>query len=139
MDSIITITSEAITLEALLAEMGEHPCCGARVLFLGTVRRENEKKSVQAIFYECYETMAKKELQTIIHEAKKLWEVHEIGVAHRIGHLSVGQVSLIVAVFSPHRKAAFLAGEYVIDQLKKKVPIFKREIYATGEAAWLAK
>ena len=125
----VFITTEPVTSEDLLFEMGEHPCCGARILFLGTVRKENDGKRVDAIFYECYGAMAKKELDTIIQEAKKSWEVHEIGIIHRVGKLSVGEASLIVAIFSPHRKAAFLAVDYVIDQLKKRAPIFKKEIY----------
>ncbi len=138
MDTVF-ITSDPIYSEDLLMEMEKHDCCGARLLFLGTVRKENETRPVDALFYECYEEMAKKEFFKIIDEAKKLGEVHEIGIAHRIGRLLAGEVSLIVAVFAPHRKAAFLAEEYVIDQLKKRVPIFKKEIYAAGESEWLEK
>lgn len=132
MDPIL-VTDKAVFVEDLLAEMEKHPCCGAGVWFLGIVREEFQKeapeKKVRGIFYECHPPMAEKELGKIIGETKEKWPVHQIGVAHRIGYVAAGETSLIVVVFSPHRQEAFAAISFVVDELKKRVPIWKKEIY----------
>lgn len=81
--------------------------------------------------------MAKKEIEKIVQEAKEKCPVHQMAVAHRIGQLNAGETSLMVVATAPHREAAFAAIQYVIDQLKKRAPIWKKEIYETGEEEWL--
>ena len=137
--NLITITTDPIFVEDLLAEMETHLCCGAFVWFLGVVRDENEGSKVKEIYYECYEGMAKKELSKIAEEAKGQWGVHQIAIAHRIGSLPVGETSLIAVVSSPHRKEAFAALEQIIDRLKVSVPIWKKEIYAEENARWIGE
>lgn len=134
----IVITEDPIGSEEVMGKMREHSHCGARVLFSGTVRGKNRGREVRWIHYESHAPMARKELSRIIGEAKAKWEVHEIGIAHRLGRLAVGQTSLIVTACAPHRDAAFSAGEYIIAELKKRVPIFKKEIYADGTSSWLS-
>lgn len=118
--------------------MEKHPCCGAVLWFLGIVRGESQKeapeKKVQGIFYECYQPMARKELEKIIGETKERWPVHQIGVAHRVGFVAAGETSLIAAIFSPHRQEALSAISFFVDELKKRVPIWKKEIYEESAA-----
>lgn len=132
MDPIL-ITDKAVFVENLLEEMEKHPCCGAVLWFLGIVRGESQKegpaREIRGIFYECYLPMARKELEKIIGETKEKWPVHQIGVAHRTGVVAVGETSLIVTIFSPHRQEALSAISFFVDELKKRVPIWKKEIY----------
>lgn len=97
---------------------------GAVVHFIGTVRAE---EGVTGLFYEGYEKMAVRLLQEIAEEACKRWPVEEISVVHRIGWLEAGEPSVVIAVSSAHRREAFAACQFVIDQIKEVAPIWKRE------------
>lgn len=90
------------------------------------------------IEYECFQEMAKKELERIIKEAREKWPIHEVLVAHRMGRLAVQETSLLLLVMAPHRREAFEAGQYIIDVLKKRVPIWKKEWYEDGKGDWIA-
>jgi len=132
------LTKERISLELLKRQLPVAGECGASVWFEGVVRNHNDGKRVEGIEYECYEAMARRELETIVAEMQKRWPIDNVRVAHRIGFLEVGETSLVVGVASPHRKEAFEAIQYFIDELKKRVPIWKKEIHATGRKEWLA-
>lgn len=136
MDTIL-ITDLALSREVLRAQLPAHPCCGALVQFEGIVRNHHHDRVVTAIEYECFRAMAQTELERILQEARIQYPVHQILVAHRVGMLSVGEVSLIVLVGAPHRREAFDACEYIINQLKHCVPIWKKEWYADGDHAWI--
>ena len=105
---------------------------GGVVTFLGTTRLFNHGKRVLYLEYEAYWDMATKKLEEIRQEVQRLWEIKDIAIAHRVGRLEIGEVSLVVAVASPHRKEAFEACQYVVDQLKRKVPIWKKEVFEGG-------
>lgn len=137
MNSVI-LTKEELNVEALRKSLSPHPCCGALVQFEGIVRDHHEGKKVVGIEYECFQEMAKKELGQIIKEAKEKWPIHEVLVAHRMGRLSVQEMSLLLLVMAPHRKEAFEAGQYIINSLKKRVPIWKKEFYEDGKGDWIA-
>jgi molybdopterin synthase catalytic subunit len=110
---------------------------GGTVIFLGTVRELNsENIKILQLNYEAYETMAEEIFSEIETEARKKWEVEEITVLHRIGTLSVGEVSVIIIVSSKHRKEAFECCNYIIDSVKSRVPIWKMEITNKGKK-WL--
>lgn len=132
----ITITHDAINLQGIRTRLPVHSCCGALVQFEGVVRDHNEGREVLGIHYECFEAMTKKELNKIINEAKEKWPIHEAFIVHRIGKLSINEVSLLLLVMSPHRGGAFSASQYIIDQLKQRVPIWKKEFYADGNTEW---
>lgn len=134
---MILLTREKISLESVVNLLVPDPSCGAVVQFEGKVRNQNEGQSVQAIDYECYETMAQKELAAIVKTAKEKYRVPQIAVAHRLGRLACGETSLVVVAQSAHRQEGFEAVQYVIDQIKKKVPIWKKEIYEPGKEKWL--
>lgn len=135
MDRVI-ITKDYLDMGSLRNNLPSHPCCGALVQFEGIVRDHNEGKKVLGIEYECFEKMAQKELEKIIEESKTKWPVHEVFLVHRIGRLDIKETSLILFVISPHRREAFEASQYIIDALKERVPIWKKEFYEDGKAEW---
>jgi molybdopterin synthase catalytic subunit len=110
---------------------------GAAVLFLGTVRDTNDGRSVSGIEYSAYRSMAERELAAIVAEAGGEFGTSDIVVEHRVGTLEIGEVSVAIAVAHPHRGAAYDASRYVIEQIKRRVPIWKREHYADGTREWV--
>jgi len=113
------------------------PTCGGVVAFLGVVRSPSQGRDVVGIFYECYREMAQREIGLVIETVSKEYPVESIKVVHRIGEVAVGEVSLLVAVSAAHRREAFEATERVIDEIKDRVPIWKKERYADAAAKWL--
>ena len=110
---------------------------GATVLFLGIVRDVNDGRDVSGIEYTAYRSMAERELATIVEEAAALADSNDVAVEHRLGELGIGECSVAVAVGHPHRGRAFDAARYVIEELKKRVPIWKRERYVDGTREWV--
>jgi len=110
---------------------------GAVVTFLGTTRDNFEGKRVITLEYEAFEEMAVKKLEEIRQGLMAEFQIEDIAIAHRIGRVDIGQISLVVAVASPHRKEAFLACHEAVDRLKATVPIWKKEIYEDG-SRWVA-
>ena len=110
---------------------------GAVVTFLGTTRDNFEGKRVITLEYEAFEEMAVKKLEEIRQGLMAEFQIEDIAIAHRIGGVDIGQISLVVAVASPHRKEAFLACHEAVDRLKSTVPIWKKEIYEDG-SRWVA-
>ena len=110
---------------------------GATVLFLGTVREVNDGRGVSGIEYTAYRSMAERELAAIVKEAAVLADSNDVAVEHRLGELAVGDCSVAVAVAHPHRARAFEAARYVIEELKERVPIWKREQYVDGTREWV--
>ena len=113
---------------------------GAVVTFLGTTRATSpgDPRSVDALEYEAYETMAIAEMETIAREARDRFGPLGIALVHRTGRVALGEPSVAVVVAAPHRGAAFEACRYAIDALKSRVAVWKREIYRDGGAAWIA-
>lgn len=130
------IVARPIDVSSILAEVGS-PSYGATALFLGTVRNENDGRSVTGIEYAAYLGMAEAELRRIADEAVKRFGTESLVVEHRVGVLEVGDVSVAVAVAHTHRASALDATRYVIEQLKKRVPIWKRERYSDGTREWV--
>ncbi|CAN5815581.1 molybdenum cofactor biosynthesis protein MoaE [soil metagenome] len=130
------IISQPIDAATLLAEVAT-PSDGAVLLFWGVVHNENDGREVNGLEYEAYAEMAEAKLREIVAEAAQRWSVGEIAVVHRIGKLNVGQASVGIAVAAPHRAEAYEASRYVIEELKRRVPIWKREHYLDGPSAWL--
>jgi len=127
------LVREAIDLAALQAVSAAD---GALALFVGVVRHENAGRRVLHLEYEAYEEMALSEMRAIEAEARGRWPVSEVRIVHRLGRMEIGEASVAVAVASPHRAEAFEACRFVIDTLKRTVPIWKKEFYADG-AVWL--
>lgn len=109
------------------------PECGATVTLDGYVRRFTKGRETLHLIYEAYEPMALSEMSKLVERAKAEFEVANVGIVHRLGRLEIGETSVVISVAAPHRKAAFEACEWIIRELKKTVPIWKKEVYADGE------
>ena len=107
--------------------------CGATVTLDGYVRQFTKGRETLHLVYEAYEPMAVKEMQKLIEHAKSQFEIANIGILHRLGKLEIGETSVVISVAAPHRKPAFEACEWLIRELKRTVPIWKKEVYADGE------
>ncbi len=110
---------------------------GAVLLFLGTTRQFTDGRQTESLYYECYTEMAREIMERLVEQAKRRWALEGCSVTHRIGHVGLGEASVAVAVSSPHRKAAFESGQWLIDQLKQVVPIWKKENWADGTSQWV--
>ena len=110
---------------------------GAVLLFLGAVRQVNEGRDVTGIDYAAYEAMAQRELDAIVTEAAEKFANADVAVQHRLGELGVEDVSVAIAVGHAHRDAAYAVSRFVIEELKRRVPIWKREHYTDGTREWV--
>ena len=133
---MIEVTHEPLDPEAVTRKVVKDTN-GAVVTFLGTTRDNFEGKRVITLEYEAFEEMAVKKLEEIRQGLMAEFQIEDIAIAHRIGRVDIGQISLVVAVASPHRKEAFLACHEAVDRLKATVPIWKKEIYEDG-SRWVA-
>ena len=113
------------------------PANGAVILFLGAVRQVNEGRAVTGIDYEAYEGMAASELEAIVSDGATRFGTDDIAVEHRLGELAVEDISVAIAVGHGHRDTAYAASRWVIEELKRRVPIWKREHYTDGTREWV--
>ena len=130
------LTRDPISPAALLAEVAS-PECGGTCLFLGTVRDGPEDGGVTGIEYSAYEPMAVAELDRIRAESIKRWPGARIAVRHRLGLVATEDASIGIAVAAPHREAAFAACRYVIEAVKQRLPVWKKELRADGTMLWV--
>ena len=133
---MIQLTRNAIDYHALTESVRSNDA-GAVILFLGTVREMTNGQQTVALDYEGYPEMAEAKLAELEAEARSRWPVTEAAIVHRLGKLELGEISVAVAVSCPHRKDAFAAGRFLIDQLKVTVPIWKKENWADGSTEWI--
>jgi len=110
---------------------------GAVVLFLGVTRQHTDGRETIELHYDAYEKMAIKELTALETEARQRWQLVECTIVHRLGCVPLGEASVAIVTASPHRHAAFAAGEWLIDTLKERVPIWKKEHWADGTTEWV--
>ncbi len=130
---MVALTSEKIDIEKTLHQLDDQGT-GAVVLFLGRVRNHAEGKEVIEMDYEAYPEMARKKMQEIVEQTHEKWPVSKMAIVHRTGHLKLGDISVLIAVATPHRKDAFEACHFAIDILKETVPVWKKEYFADGQA-----
>ena len=130
------IVTDKIDADAIVDEVraAEH---GAVATFLGTVRDMSGTRTVTGLEYSAYTEMATREMEEILREASAISAGVEIVALHRVGDLSVGEVCVMIAAAHAHRGPAFDACRYVIEEIKKRVPIWKRERYADGSSEWV--
>jgi Molybdopterin converting factor, large subunit len=132
------LTQEAISIESV-ARRVVPPECGATVSLDGYARKftkdkeTGETRETLYLVYEAYEEMAVKEMCKLIELAHEKFEISNVGIIHRLGKLEIGETSVVISVAAPHRRAAFEACEWLIRELKRTVPIWKKEVYADGE------
>jgi len=131
------LTTEPINVGAV-ARRVVPPECGATVTLDGYARRFTTRDSkvieTEYLVYEAYEEMALKEMQKLAAKAKEDFAISNVGIVHRTGKIEIGETSVVISVAAPHRKDAFAACEWLIKELKRTVPIWKKEVYADGEA-----
>ena len=130
------VVERALAPSALLAEVAS-TANGATVLFVGTVREMNDGREVTGIDYAAYSAMAESELEAIVREVAERFDTAHVVAEHRIGTLGLGDASIAIAVAHPRRAAAFDAARMVIEAVKQRVPIWKREHYADGSREWV--
>jgi molybdopterin synthase catalytic subunit len=126
------VTDKPINLQELV-DFVTDPEAGAVATFIGTTRNNNEGRKVVALDYEAYPEMAEKELIRLGEEARKKWQICRIAIVHRLGPVQITEPSVIIAVSAAHREAAFAACRFAIEEIKKTVPIWKKEVYEGGE------
>ena len=126
------LTTEPIDITSV-ARRVVPPECGATVTLDGYVRQFTKGRETLYLEYEAYEAMALKEMEKLVRAAKDQFEISNVGIVHRLGRLEIGETSVAISVAAPHRKAAFAACEWLIRELKRTVPIWKKEVYADGE------
>jgi molybdopterin synthase catalytic subunit len=136
MTPLATIVREPIDALDVLRRVAS-PANGAVILFLGAVRQVNDGRNVTGIDYAAYEEMARGELTAIVAEASSRFGTDSVAVEHRLGTLAVEEISVAIAVGHPHRDAAYALSRWVIEELKHRVPIWKREHYADGTREWV--
>jgi molybdopterin synthase catalytic subunit len=110
---------------------------GAVAVFRGVVRADNQGRTVESIEYECYRAMAEREMMAVLRDAAARHELHAARVVHRTGNVRAGESSVLVVVAAAHRAQAFDALREIVEALKRRAPIWKKEHYAGGDARWL--
>ncbi|MCO6510679.1 MAG: molybdenum cofactor biosynthesis protein MoaE [Aridibacter famidurans] len=126
------LTTEPLDVGAIARRVVPEEC-GATVTLDGYVRRFTKGRETEHLVYEAYEPMALKEMDRLAAAAKEKFEISNVSIVHRLGKLEIGETSVVISVAAPHRRAAFEACEWLIKELKRTVPIWKKEVYADGE------
>jgi len=132
----IVLSDEPLDVETCKGQVAGGESGGISI-FVGTVRNQTKGKPVVRLEFEAYEPMAVKEMRKIAETVQKQWEAFGVAIHHRVGVLGIGEIAVVIAVSTAHRKAAFAGCEYAIDTLKETVPIWKKEIFEDGEI-WVA-
>lgn len=130
------LTDRPLDAAALLAEVAS-PACGGTSLFFGTVRSSTEDGDIEGIEYSAYPEMAEAEFDRIVAEVTARWPMARVALRHRTGFIPTGDASIAIAVACPHRAEAYDASRYVIEQTKQRVPVWKKERFASGAARWV--
>lgn len=130
------VTREPIDPAPLLAHC-RTAASGALATFEGTVRNHNDGEAVDSLDYECYAPLAQEEGSRIVEEALAGFDIHEAACVHRVGPLAIGDAAVFICVSAAHRGDAFAACQYIIDEVKARVPIWKKEHYTTGDSHWI--
>lgn len=130
------LTGEPIDVAAVAASVQDDRC-GAVVTFVGTARAAGDDEPLEALEYAAYDDMAAAKLNDVCDEAASRFCVHRVACVHRLGRLKIGEASIAIAVSAAHRADAFAAARFVIDAVKKVVPIWKKELYRSGRTCWV--
>jgi molybdopterin synthase catalytic subunit len=133
---MIDLTDSPIDVSAGIAGVGS-AAVGAVVVFLGVVREMTEGRQTACLEYEAYASMARRVLTDLETEARRRWPLEGCAVVHRLGKVAVGETSVLIAVSAAHRQPAFEAAQWLIDQIKQVVPIWKQEHWADGTSQWV--
>jgi molybdopterin synthase catalytic subunit len=130
------LTREPLSLDQLVAQVAS-PQCGGMCVFLGTVRNGPAERGVTAIAYSAYEQMVEAEFGRLLADAAARWPEARIAVRHRLGTIPVGEASIAIAAAAPHRAQAFEACRFVIEEVKRRIPVWKKELRVDGSEVWV--
>lgn len=130
------LTYEKIDSARFLADSGKSCYAGAQVLFLGIIRDNPFEKKVSHLVYEAFEPLAEKTLRELTEQASREWPVLDIRVLHRLGRVEIGEIAVAVDVRSAHRDEAYRASRFIIEAIKHKVPVWKKEYFMDGSSEW---
>jgi molybdopterin synthase catalytic subunit len=135
--TLVRVTSEPVSIDEALRAVAD-PAAGGTCLFVGTVRdHSSDGASVTELTYEAWDELATERLEEIAAQMHARWSIRRVALLHATGALAIGQPSVVVAASAPHRAEAFEAARYGIEELKRDVPIWKKEAFTTGEADWV--
>ena len=130
------VTTEPLNVQQI-SDLVKRPTDGAVVTFDGIVRNNFDGRSVRFLEYETYAAMAEKKMAEIGADVRQKFAVGAIAMVHRIGHLEIGESSIVISVAAPHRQAAFEACAYAMDRVKAEVPVWKKEFFVDGADHWV--
>ena len=131
----VSITRESIDITAL-RQRALHPQAGAVLIFCGDIRNHSDEQSVEKLEYESHESMALNQMSQVVEEASNQWPIHYVEVIHRLGLMEVMECSIAIAVSTSHRVDAYAASRFIIDTIKRSVPIWKKEHFSDGQSSW---
>ena len=131
----VFIVREPIDTEAL-RRRASHPKAGAVLIFCGDIRDHSEGKKVEVLEYEAHENMALRQMNEVVDAAKRHWPIHHVEVIHRLGRMEIMDCSIAIAVSASHRADGYESSRFIIDTIKRSVPIWKKEHFAGGDSAW---
>ena len=132
------MTSPHLTTQPIGSDVAAHGLSGALVTFVGIVRADVcAGRRVRALDYEAHREMAERQLERLVDATKQRWPLDTVRIQHRLGIVEAGEASVVVAVAAPHRAEAYAASQFLIEQLKRDVPIWKRELYDDGTSRWV--
>ena len=130
------LTRDTLSVDELLAQVMS-PACGGTCVFLGTVRDGPEEHGVTAIEYSAYEEMVEAEFGRLLADARTRWPEARLAVRHRLGRIPAGEASIAIAAAAPHRTQAFEACRFVIEEVKRRIPVWKKELRVDGTEVWV--
>lgn len=133
---MIELTHQPLDTQQILQSVAS-PAAGALVLFVGVTRQFTGGRETKSLDYDAYAEMAVAQLQALEDESRRRWPLTGCAIVHRLGHLELGEASVAIAVSAPHRRDAFEAGQWLIDTLKERVPIWKQENWSDGTSEWV--
>ena len=125
-----------LTRETINVSDGRNLKSGASLIFLGTVRNHSEGREVLYLEYEAYEAMAERMFEELVNSAFEKWKLENIKLLHRLGRVDLGEIAVVIEVRSVHRDEAYQASRYLIEEIKHKVPIWKKEYFKDGTGEW---
>jgi molybdopterin synthase catalytic subunit len=131
------LSDQPLDVEAVIAEVADERAGGTAV-FIGTTRVQSRGRTVLHLEYEAYEGMAEQVMADLAAELERTYDLCRVAIAHRVGHVGIGESSVVIAVSAPHRGDALAACKDCIDQLKGTVPLWKKEVYEGGES-WIGQ
>lgn len=119
-----------------LAAAANHAQAGAVVVFSGNVRNHHEGRGVLYLEYEAQEELAESQIKAILGEARERWGLHYAHAIHRLGRVEIAEASVLIVVSASHRGEAYEASRYIIDEIKERAPIWKKEFFEEGDSTW---